>query len=76
MRHVVDKKFIYEINYSSGQPKINFSVVTLKLKPNSSLSADTRKINTGTLQTAKTTDGREKMPPYQRRKLIVKAGAT
>ena len=60
MRHVVDKKFIYEINYSSGQPKINFSVVALKLNPNSLLSADTREINTATLHTTETTDGREK----------------
>ena len=61
LRHVVDKKFSYEINYSSGQPKINFSAVALNLNPNSSLSADTRKINTVTLQVArKTTDRRKK----------------
>ena len=29
--NAVDKKFSSEINYSSGQPRINFSKVTLNL---------------------------------------------
>ena len=58
--NAVDKKFSSEINYSSGQPRINFSKVTLK-PYDSPLSEDTRQINTVTpRQIVKTTDGKEK----------------
>ena len=59
MINAVDKKFSSEINYSSGQLRINFSKVTLKLY-DSSLSKDTRQINPVTREIMKTTDGKEK----------------
>ena len=57
--NAVDKKFSSEINYSSGQPRINFSTVTPK-PYDSPPSEDTRQINTVTRQIVKTTDGKEK----------------
>lgn len=67
--NAVDKKFSSEINYSSGQPRINFSKVTLKLY-DSPPSEDTRQINTVTpRQIVKTTDGKEETATITTKKI-------
>ena len=67
--NAVDKKFSSEINYSSGQPRINFSKVTLNLY-DSPPSEDTRQINTVTpRQIVKTTDGKEETATITTKKI-------